>query len=346
MERAASLQSSAAGSADPARIPPSGSVCPACGNQVPPNVFEEFHHYRLLACRSCGLWFWDPREMPDARWYQQMYGGRDTMLLPLEPGHRFFLSHSDAPRTGCLLDIGCGTGNFLLAARKAGYIAAGTELDPGAARFAREACGLESIFPLSIQQFVQQHPAEKFDVVTFFEVLEHQADPSSFLRSVLSVLRPGGYIALSVPNRLQWTCGKDPLDYPPNHFLRWDPVSLRNFLCSHGFEILSLWEQPATVAFTARILNIKLRTGISRHVAPELASPFREVMQADPQQLSQEVPSQLSTRARLFQFFGRLKLAACYPLALVAMPYVRWRGYRTGYLCCLARKKNEEQVSC
>jgi SAM-dependent methyltransferase len=79
--------------------------------------------------------------MPDARWYEQMYGGRDEKLMPLKPGHQYFLADPLVPGHGELLDIGCGTGNFL-AARTASYSVSGTELDRNAARFAKERLGL------------------------------------------------------------------------------------------------------------------------------------------------------------------------------------------------------------
>ena len=86
--------------------------------------------------------------MPDANWYERMYGGRDEELLPLEPGHKYFLADPRAPLSGELLDIGCGTGNFLAAARDAGYSVTGIELDRNAARFAKERLGLQRVLQI------------------------------------------------------------------------------------------------------------------------------------------------------------------------------------------------------
>src|SRR5208282_5351751 len=96
-------------------------ACPACAKRAPDAAIEGYGKYELYRCAACDLQFWEPRVMPDARWYEQMYGGRDEKLLPLEPGHKYFLGDSLAPGRGDLLDIGCGTGIFLAAARAAGY---------------------------------------------------------------------------------------------------------------------------------------------------------------------------------------------------------------------------------
>src|SRR6266853_6806218 len=92
-------------------------VCPGCGETSRASAIESYGRCKLFGCVACGLQFWEPREMPDARWYEQMYGGRDENLLPLEPGHKYFLADPLAARGGELLDIGCGTGNFLAAAQ-------------------------------------------------------------------------------------------------------------------------------------------------------------------------------------------------------------------------------------
>ena len=274
--------------------------------------------------------------MPDPRWYEQMYGGRDEKLLPLEPGHKYFLSDSLAPGRE-LLDIGCGTGNFLAAERDAGYSVSGTELDRNAARFAKERLGLPRVLGLTISEFAEKYPSEKFDVVTFFEVLEHQAAPVEFLEKVKACLRPGAYIALSVPNRERWLTGPDVLDYPPNHFLRWNVSALRSLLSGQGFEILSVREQPAGVVHAAQMINMALRTGLMRKTAGTAPSSFRDVMQMAPQEAAAALQAKPTARQRGAQLLGRMKSIACIPIAVAAYPYIRLRGYKGTYLYFLAR---------
>ena len=278
--------------------------------------------------------------MPGARWYEQMYGGRDEKLLPLEPGHKYFLADPLAPRGGELLDIGCGTGNFLAAARGAGYGVTGIELDRNAARFAKERVSLQRVFPLTISEFAKQHADEKFDVVTFFEVLEHQAAPVEFLQKVGTVLKPQGTIALSVPNRERWMTGPDVLDYPPNHFLRWNATALGKFLSAQGFEVLSIRAQPAGIAHTAQMINMALRTGMSQTASGEVPASFRDVMQMTPDQAETVLCAKPTARQRIMQVLGRIKSAACFPLAVAAYPYVRARGFKGTYMYCLAQKRN------
>jgi len=329
--RAAASEETAAGERRPS--------CPACNQPTRGAAIERHGKYQLFPCSACGLQFWEPREMPDASWYEQMYGGRDVKLLPLEPGHKYFLRDPLAPGCGELLEIGCGTGNFLAAARSAGYSVTGTELDRNAARFAKDRLGLPRILPLSIAEFVKQQRSESFDIVTFFEVLEHQARPVEFLEQVKSCLRPRGYVALSVPNRERWLTGPDVLDHPPNHFLRWDAGALRSILIAQEFEILSLREQSAGVRHTAQMINMSLRTGLMRTVAGESSASFRDVMQMPPEQAAalQRAPTMRESGTEML---GRLKFAACFPLAIAAYPYVRARGHKGTYLYCLGRLKN------
>lgn len=275
--------------------------------------------------------------MPDARWYEQMYGGRDERVMPLEPGHRYFLADSLAPGRGELLDIGCGTGNFLSAARAAGYSVVGTELDRNAANFARERLGLSRVLGLTVSEFKEHHPAEKFDVVTFFEVLEHQAAPAEFLEDVIACLRPGGFIALSVPNRERWLTGPDVLDYPPNHFLRWNLEALRRFVSARGFEVLSFREQPASIAYSAQMINMGIRTGVTKRAAGERSPSFREVMQMAPAEAAAALDVKPTVRRRFVEFLAGIKYAACYPLAIAVHPVIRLRGLKGAYLYLLAR---------
>ena len=313
-------------------------ACPACGGMTRESIVEKFERYDLFGCVACGLQFWEPREMPDARWYEQMYCGRDDKLLPLEPGHKYFLADPLAPRSGTLLDIGCGTGNFLAAARDAGFRVSGTELDRNAACFAKEKLGLQRVLPLTIFEFAERYADERLDVVTFFEVLEHQVAPAEFLQKVKECVRPGGVIAMSVPNRERWLTAPDVLDYPPNHFLRWNAAALAKFLNARGFEVLSIREQPAGLTHTARMINMALRTGIAKTAAGGVSTSFRDMMQMTPDQAGAVLQAKPTKRQRVMEVLGRIKYAACFALAAAAYPYVRMRGLKGTYLYCLARK--------
>jgi SAM-dependent methyltransferase len=314
------------------------SICPACRSLGDFARIEPFGRYSLFQCPDCDLQFWYPPEMPDALWYEGMYSPRDAALMPLEPGHKYFLSDKNAPAHGELLDVGCGTGNFLAAARDSRYAVTGIELDGNAARFAKERLGLGRVLPLTIGQLAARHPSQKFDVITFFEVLEHQADPQAFLDAVIACLRPKGRIALSVPNRNRWLTGIDVLDYPPNHFLRWSAVALERFLVSNAFEIVTMREQPAGIAHTAQMFNMALRTGMTRRIASGEDVSFRDLLQMTPEQASAARNTSPSLRRRIIHLLGHAKRLACYPPAVLAYPYIRLRQKKGAYLYCLARR--------
>src|SRR5437879_12891044 len=67
-------------------------VCPACSEPVLPPSIERYGKYELFRCAACGLQFREPREMPDARWYERVYGGRAHEIWPLVQVHNYFLA--------------------------------------------------------------------------------------------------------------------------------------------------------------------------------------------------------------------------------------------------------------
>jgi SAM-dependent methyltransferase len=312
--------------------------CPACGDSVEDPPIENFRGTSLYACTHCDLHFWHPVAMPDASWYETAYQGRDQTAMPLEPGHRFFLSDPKAPKHGRLLDLGCGVGNFLAAARNAGFDVTGIEMNQNAVRFAQEHYGLRNVFTMRPEEFLAAHPQVKFDVVTLFEVLEHQENPQGFLRIAKNCLTPQGFVALSVPNRNRWQKGADPADYPPNHLTRWSPSALRKFLEQNGFEILSLREEPLNVLRAAQVLSTGLRTGLASRVAGERPPTLADLAELNPEEMKQEMARlEESAGHRLAARLARWKNFLLAPAAGMLLPFLRLRGYAGLYLYCLAR---------
>lgn len=312
--------------------------CPACAQSADSSPLEHSHQSALYACARCGLQFWHPAKMPDASWYEAAYQSRDAAIMPLEPGHLFFLSDPQAPRKVRLLDIGCGTGNFLAAARAAGFAVTGIEPNQNAVRVAKDRYDLREVFAILPADFQHAHPLERFDTITFFEVLEHQEDPRAFLQVAKALLKENGFVALSVPNGNRWQVGPDPLDRPPNHLTRWRPAALRTFLESNGFQVLTLREQPLDVRRAAQMLSATFRTGLMSQVVGEHPPALADLAEMSPGDL-QKTMDRVATGTRhvLARKLSVWKNRLMLPLAFVLLPYFRWRG-RTGlYLYCLAQ---------
>ncbi|HKS82413.1 MAG TPA: class I SAM-dependent methyltransferase [Candidatus Acidoferrales bacterium] len=316
--------------------------CPSCSAQTLSPPLEKFHGSSLFACASCDLHFWHPLKMPDYSHYEAAYQGRDHTAMPLEPGHRFFLADPKAPKRGRLLDLGCGVGNFLAAARDAGFEVFGAEFNRNAVEFANKHYCLQSVFAATPEELLAARPGEKFDVVTFFEVLEHQANPRPFLATAREFLAPGGFLALSVPNRARWQKGVETLDYPPNHLTRWSPRALVHFLRANGFEILSLREERLGIRRAAQVMSMALRSGLAARAAGGQPTTMADLLELPPAEMQQEI-ARLSQdpRQRWAARLAHWKNLAMFPPAALALPFLRLRGYTGLYLYCLARLKHE-----
>lgn len=94
---------------------------------------------------------------------------------------------------GVLLDIGCGTGDFLAAAKQQGWQIKGVEPNEKAQRIAREK-GVE------LALHTQDLPNQSVDVITLWHVLEHVPDVPAQIAELKRLLKPGGTIFIAVPN--------------------------------------------------------------------------------------------------------------------------------------------------
>ena len=98
---------------------------------------------------------------------------------------------------GRLLDVGAAGGAFVLEAERAGYAAWGVEPTPAFAKRARGRLGLD--VRTGTLEDLALEPGS-LDVVTMWHVLEHVPAPLDALAHVHAALRPGGTLALEVPN--------------------------------------------------------------------------------------------------------------------------------------------------
>jgi len=176
-------------------------------------------------------------------------GGRPLRKVLLLPAYAAFRADSKnvfyVPwrGEGRMLEVGCGSGRWLSRLKSAGWRTAGLDISARAAQTAADEYGVE----VKVGTCPDEHfPAASFDVVAFWNSLEHMTDPVGVLQSAHAVLDAGGLLYASVPNfesfgarrfRENWF----PLDLP-RHLNHFTPDTLCAALEKAGFE--TLWTRP------------------------------------------------------------------------------------------------------
>jgi hypothetical protein len=84
-----------------------------------------------------------------------------------------------------------------------------------------------------------------------------------------------------------------------------------------GFEVLTVQEQPAGLVHSALMVNMYLCTGFTVRYADQSSTSFRDVMQTAPAEASATLLAKPTLRQRAMQVLGRIKAAACYPVAIL-----------------------------
>ena len=228
------------------------------------NFFRQSKEYSFYECATCKVQFWFPQEIADREWYEHVnpYKARQLGGIKLRGYHKLFLKkYASLPKDAKILDLGCGVGEFLFELKKGGYEVFGMDFDRDAIKIAKNQFGLENVFALSFEEFCQKSDLPKFDVITFFEVIEHLADPAAFIKNIKNLLKPGGKIILSTPSRKRMLPNLNSWDFPPHHFTRWDATSLSNIFSRFGFSVQSVSYVEQFKVLRESVLG-KLTTGL------------------------------------------------------------------------------------
>ncbi len=114
-----------------------------------------------------------------------------------------------------LLDVGGGEGGFLSAvkAREPQARTQLVELTEAAASVARARVGVDAVW---VGDFADWRPGERYDCISFLDVLEHMRDPERALAHARGLLAEDGCVVMSIPNVGHWSVVADLLEG------RWD----------------------------------------------------------------------------------------------------------------------------
>ena len=181
--------------------------CGLCGADAPIPLFEmrvyqEGLQVGVVRCGKCGMVYRNYRdEQAQRRFYAKEYFPAEIKpewIRRRSALYRHVLGRLEHFRqNNRILDVGAGPGLFLKLCRESHWQCQGVEISEHCVEWAEKQYGLK-LFPGSLSE--AQYPAESFDVVTFWNVLDQLPDPVASLREAHRVLRPGGAIFIRVPN--------------------------------------------------------------------------------------------------------------------------------------------------
>ncbi|MDP9073234.1 MAG: class I SAM-dependent methyltransferase [Actinomycetota bacterium] len=124
----------------------------------------------------------------------------DAEVDPSLPNHSHSYSLAMVGFNKRVLELGCTAGHFTRALVKQGCAVVGVEIDPAAAEGARAVAEQVVVADLDHPEALSHLAESQFDVVMAGDTLEHLRDPLPVLRTCRRLLKPEGFVVVSVPN--------------------------------------------------------------------------------------------------------------------------------------------------
>jgi len=167
--------------------------------------------------------------------------------------------------SGRLLDVGCGTGEFLTLFDPKKWKLSGVEVNSHLTTTVKKTFPAMDILNSTIEAFITD---EKFDVVTLWHVFEHISNPAIIIKKLHRLIRKDGYLIIEVPQAdsvVRKLFGRHwNLLLVPEHLYFWTESSLSSFLSKHGFVVKHIQFRGYVSSFPASFVNWSRNQGVPK----------------------------------------------------------------------------------
>ena len=209
--------------------------CILCGSEITPVSGYEKH--KLVKCSSCKFVFCKPKPSAEEliNHYKSYGRAKGISQITIKRYNELLDSFEKYRKTNNIIDVGCGDGYFLAEAAKRGWKVFGTEFTEEAIRV----CEMKNISMKMGSIKAEMYPADFFDIITSFEVIEHINNPIEETHIYKTILRPGGIVYLTTPNfnsvsRLVLGAKWNVIEYP-EHLCYYTRGTLKKLFSRIGF---------------------------------------------------------------------------------------------------------------
>lgn len=254
-----------------------------CDAPGPFATLYQRHGHRLVRCPRCRLVFQEPQPddtalrasyYHDPEFARALAGELRPQALASARRKLELLRPREVLRAGArALDVGCASGAWLELAGETGLRATGVEIGAANAAAARER-GLEVITG-TLAEALPRLGETRFDLITFWDVLEHLRDPRAELELARGLLAPGGVVAATFPNveglypklTLRLLARRTGVwEHPelPVHLYDFAPATARRLFESGGFELRRLQTEAIPFEFFSDVALSPERIGGGR----------------------------------------------------------------------------------
>lgn len=166
------------------------------------------------------------------------------------------------PKKGSVLDIGAGTGDFLLCAKQNKWIVSGVEPN----ELARTNAKTKEII---LTDNIDALPNQNYDVVSLWHVLEHLPNLKEQIAKITKLINTNGYLIIAVPNYNSY----DAEHYSeywaaydvPRHLWHFSEESIIKLFHPSGYKLIKtkpMWFD----AYYVSLLSEKYKTGKNRYL--------------------------------------------------------------------------------
>ncbi|MDW5288973.1 class I SAM-dependent methyltransferase [Formosa sp. PL04] len=164
-----------------------------------------------------------------------------------------------------LLDVGCGTGDFLQVAKTNGWQVCGVEPDSDARELALKKVG-NNVYDTSKIETLKNN---SFDVITLWHVLEHLPNLDTHIANYKRLLKPKGVLIIAVPNFKSY----DAIYYKsfwaafdvPRHLWHFSQTGISKLLEKQQFKVAKTFPMIFD-AFYVCLLSEKYKTGKMNYI--------------------------------------------------------------------------------